>query len=53
MGREDVLAPDLCLGAGRQAQPLPDPTVSARPDRRAGLAGLGTAQARLAAIRNE
>lgn len=44
---EDVLALDLCLDTGRQAQPLLDHAVNTRPSRCAGAAGLGTGLERM------
>ena len=44
---EDVLALDLCLDAGSQAQPLLDHAVNTRPGRCAGADGLGTGAARM------
>lgn len=47
---EDVLALDLCLDTGRQAQPLLDHAVNTRPSRCAGLDGLGTGLERMAEL---
>ena len=47
---EDVLELDLCLDTSRQAQPLLDHAVNARPSRCAGFEGLGTGLERMAAV---
>ena len=44
---EDVLALDLCLDTGRQAQPLLDHAVNTRAGRCAGFDGLGTGLERM------
>lgn len=50
---EDVLALDLCLDTGSQAQPLLDHAVNTRPSRCAAFEGLGTALERMAATWRE
>ena len=47
---EEGLALDLCLDRGRQAQPLLDQEVNARPCRCAGVPGVGTGRERMAAL---
>lgn len=46
----DVLSLDLCLDADRQAQPLLDHAVNARPSRCAGFDGLGAGLERIRAM---
>lgn len=47
---EDALALDLCLDTDRQAQPLLDHAVNARPSRCAGFEGLGTGLERITTL---